>query len=309
MAVVGVVGSIITDLAVFTSRLPARGENILARRLQVGPGGKGANAAAACARLGAEAILVGRVGDDDFGRQELAALRREGVDIDGVGVDPEEQTGTAVILVDDEGENTILVVIGANDRLRPDHVTAALASRWARLDVLLVNFEIPPETVATTLAAAREHGVTTVVDAGPPRPWGPEVWAHANIISPNELELETLVGRALRDRDEAIAAARELLDCGPEAIVLKRGAEGAIIVSRDAVQPIPGFRVRPVDTTGAGDAFSAALVVALAEGRSLPEAVRWANAAGAITVTRPGTLPAMPTRSEVESFLVRGGEG
>jgi len=303
MPTIAVVGSIITDLAVLTPRLPARGENILAHRLHIGPGGKGANAAVAAARLGAHSVLVGRVGDDSFGREELAALRAEGVDTNAVGVDPETRTGAAIIMVDDEGENTILVIIGANDRLTPEHVEAGLAPHWGRLDALLVNFEVPPTAVAAAINAAHAHGVPAIVDAGPPRQFGPEVWGRATVISPNALEAATLVGHPVEDAAAAAAAARELLAGGPQAVVLKRGAAGALLVTREGTQHVSSFRVKVVDTTGAGDAFSAALVVALAEGKPLPEAVRFANAAGALAVTRVGTLPAMPTRAEVDAIL------
>ncbi len=307
MAVIGVVGSIIMDLAVLTPRLPRRGENILAHRLQIGPGGKGANAAVAIARLGAQPVLVGRVGDDDFGRRELAALRAEGVDTEAVGVDPEMQTGVALIMVDDEGENTILVVIGANDRLAPEHVEQGLAPYWDRLDALLVNFEVPEATVAAAIRAARARGLPVVVDAGPPRPYGPAVWGEATVISPNALEAATLVGHPVEDDAQAETAARELLAAGPQAVVLKRGAAGALLATADGIEYIPSFRVDVVDTTGAGDAFSGALVVAMAEGRPLTEAVRFANAAGALAVTRVGTMPAMPTRAAVEALLAQGG--
>ncbi len=305
MPTIAVVGSIITDLAVFTPRLPRRGENILAHRLQIGPGGKGANAAVAATRLGAQTILVGRVGDDDFGHNELAALRAEGVDTDAVGIDPEAQTGVAFIMVDDEGENTILVVIGANNRLLPEHVEAGLAPHWDRLDAMLVNFEVPEATVAAAIRAAHAHGVPVVVDAGPPRPYGPDVWGQATVISPNALEAATLVGHPVEDDAGAEAAARELLAAGPQAVVLKRGAAGALLATREGIERIPSFPVDVVDTTGAGDAFSGALVVAMAEGKPLPEAVRFANAAGALAVTRAGTMPAMPTRADVEAFLAR----
>jgi len=306
MTKIAVVGSIITDLAVLTPRVPERGENILAYRLQIGPGGKGANAAVAVARMGAESILIGRVGDDHFGSEELAALRAEGVNTNSVGIDPEVQTGAAVVMVDDEGENTILVIIGANDLLTPEHVETGLAPHWDHLDALLVNFEVPEETVAATIRAAYAHGVPTVVDAGPPREFGADVWGRATVISPNALEAATLVGHPVESDTQVEDAAWELLAGGPQAVVLKRGSAGALLVTREeGEQHIPSFRVNVVDTTGAGDAFSGALVVAMAEGKPLHQAVRLANAAGALTVTRVGTLPAMPTWAEIEDFLSR----
>ena len=305
MPTIAVVGSIITDLAVATPRLPARGENILAHRLQFGPGGKGANAAVAAARLGARALLVGRIGDDYFGRQELATLHAEGVDVSAVGIDPTTQTGAAIILIDEAGENTILVVIGANDTLTPAHVEAGLAPHWGVLDAILINFEVPPAAVAAAVRGAQIHGVPSVVDAGPPRAWGPEIWGGATVISPNELEAATLVGVPITNDADAEMAARLLLAAGPQAVVLKRGAAGALLVTGALTQHFPSFRVDVVDTTGAGDAFSAALTIGLAEGKPLAEAVRFANAAGALAVTRLGTLPAMPTRAETEALLAR----
>lgn len=303
MTKIAVVGSIITDLAVLTPRVPERGENILAHRLQIGPGGKGANAAVAVARMGVESILIGRIGDDNFGSEELAALRAEGVNADFVGIDPEVQTGTAVVMVDDEGENTILVIIGANDRLTPEHVEAGLAPHWDDLDALLINFEVPEESVAAAIHAAHARDVPCVVDAGPPREFGADVWGEATVISPNALEAATLVGHPVESDVEVEDAARELLAAGPQSVVLKRGSAGALLATSEGVTHVPSFRVNVVDTTGAGDAFSGALVVAIAEGKPLQEAVRIASAAGAITVTRVGTLAAMPARAEIEDFL------
>lgn len=305
MSTIAVVGSIITDLAVLTPRLPERGENILAHRLQIGPGGKGANAAVAVARLGAQSILIGRVGDDHFGREELSALRAEGVNIDAVNVDPEVQTGTAVVMVDDEGENTIMVIIGANDRVTPEDLEMGLAAQWGHLDAMLVNFEVPESVVAAAIRAARLHDVPVIVDAGPPRRFGPDVWGDATVISPNMLEAATLVGHPIESDVEVKMAVQELLAAGPQAVVLKRGSAGALLATRDGMQHVPSFHVSVVDTTGAGDAFSGALVTAMAEGKPLPQAVRFANAAGALTVTRVGTLRAMPTRAEVEAFLAQ----
>jgi ribokinase len=306
MATVAVVGSLITDLTVLTPRLPARGENLRAHRLHIGPGGKGANAAVAARRLGAEVILIGRVGADGFGHQELEALRAEGVQVDGVGMDPDHPTGAAVILVEEGGENTILVVIGANDHLLPDHVTGALEPHRSRLDALLVDFEIPAATVRAAVDLGRAYGIPVIVDAGPPRPYGVEVWGTATILSPNRLELSTLVGRPVNAEAEVRDAARELLLRGPEAVVVKLGARGAYLVTANSEQHIPTFSVPVVDTTGAGDAFMGALTVAVAEGASLAEAVRFANAAGALATTRVGTLPVMPHRHEVEALLREG---
>lgn len=300
---IAVVGSINMDLAVRTPRVPLRGENLLARSLAVGLGGKGGNPSVALCRMGARALLVACLGQDDFGQQAMAALQSDGVDLSAVSMLPGVDTGVALIMVDDEGENTILVVIGANNHLTAERVEASLAPHWGTLDAVLVNFEIPAAAVAAAIRAGRAHAVPVVVDAGPPRAFGPEVWGDATVLLPNEIEAETLTGCTITDDAAAVEAVLALRARGPEAVVLKWGARGALVATADGVERVPGFAVDVVDTTGAGDAFSAALTLALAEGRSLPEAVRFANAAGAVAVTRMGARVAMPTRVDVETLL------
>jgi ribokinase len=303
MTKIAVIGSIITDLAVKTSRVPIVGENLLAESLKIGPGGKGANAAVAVARAGAESMLIGCIGDDEFGRMEMAYLDHEGVDLSGVTIHPEAATGAAIIMIDVEGENTILVVKGANDHLSKDAVVNILNTHRNTLDGILVNFEIPEATVAAAVQAGVDFRIPVIVDAGPPRAYAPETWANCTILSPNALEATTLVGYSIEDEADVEQAARELLAAGPQAVVLKLGSRGAMILSEEQEAILPAFPVEVVDTTGAGDAFSGTLSVAIADGLSLEEAVWRANAAGALTVTRLGTMPVMPTRQEVDAFL------
>jgi ribokinase len=171
------------------------------------------------------------------------------------------------------------------------------------LDGILINFEIPEPTVAAGVRLGEDQGVPVVVDAGPPRPYGPETWANCTVLTPNALETAKLVGYPVQDDVTAEQAARELLAAGPQAVVLKRGARGALLLTVEREVHVPAFPVEAIDTTGAGDAFSATLTVAVAEGLPLERAVRRANAAGALTVTRFGTMPAMPTRGEVDALL------
>ena len=248
-------------------------------------------------------MLLGCIGDDDFGRMEMAALQAEGVDVDAVTIHPEASTGVGIAMIDADGENTILGVLGANDYLSPDDVTQALALHQDTLDGILVNFEVPEPAVAVAVQMGVDYGVPVIVDAGPARPYTPETWRNCTILTPNEQETETLVGYPISDDATAERAARELLGMGPSAVVLHRGAHGALLVTPDDTIHIPSFSVDVVDTTGAGDAFSGALSVAVAEGLPLMDAVRRANAAGALAVTRLGTLPIMPTRQEVDAFL------
>jgi ribokinase len=250
-------------------------------------------------------MLIGSIGDDEFGRMEMAYLDREGVDLSGVAIHPEAATGAAIIMIDEEGENTILVVKGANDHLNKDAVVKILNSHRKTLDGILVNFEIPEAIVAAAVQAAVDFRIPVIVDAGPPRAYAPETWANCTILSPNAMEAATLVGYPIEDEAAVEQASRELLAAGPQAVVLKLGSRGAMILSEEQEAIIPAFPVEVVDTTGAGDAFSGTLTAAIATGLSLEEAVWRANAAGALTVTRLGTMPVMPTRQEVDAFLVQ----
>lgn len=300
---VAVVGSFNMDLAVRTPRAPLQGENLSAYSLRIGLGGKGANPAVALARLGLASALVGCVGADDFGRRALVALQQEGVDVSGLVMLPDADTGVALIMVDDGGQNTILVVNGANDHLTPEHVSHALQPMWGDLRAILVNFEIPEAAVAAAVREGVTHGVPVVVDAGPPRRYAAETWRGAAVLSPNEEEAKALLGYAVDDETSALRAAHDLLATGPQAVVLKLGARGALLCTPQGALHVPPFQVSVVDTTGAGDAFTAGLVAALVEGMALPQAVRFANAAGALAVTQLGTMNAMPTRAQVQALL------
>ena len=303
MTKIAVIGSLNADLSVLTPRVPNVGENFLAHGFNIGPGGKGANAAVAAARSGGETVLIGCVGDDDFGRMLLGHLRRAGVDVEVVGVDPQAATAVAFIMIDAQGENTILVVNGANDRLSAEMVERALESHQGTLGSILVDFEVPEAAVAAGVRWGRDHGIPTIVDAGPPRPYAQATWQDCTILSPNELETATMVGYPIDDDAAAVQAARQLLAAGPQAVVLKRGARGALLLTADQELLVPAFPVTVVDTTGAGDAFSGMLAVAVAEGLPLDESIWRASAAGALNVTRLGAMPAMPTRQEVDAFL------
>lgn len=303
MKQIAVIGSVVIDLAVQTPRLPAIGETLLADNFKIGPGGKGANAAVAAQRAGGAAVLVGCIGDDELGRMEMAALRKEDVDVNAVAIHPEASTGVGIAMIDAEGENTILGVLGANDYLRPDDVVRALTLHCDTLAAVLVNFEVPEPAVAAAVRLGVDYGIPVIVDAGPARPYASKTWRDCTILTPNEQETETLVGYPISDDATAERAARELLGMGPSGVVLHRGARGALLVTPDDTIHVPSFSVDVVDTTGAGDAFSGTLSVAVAEGLPLADAICRANAAGALAVTRLGTLPVMPTRQEVDLFL------
>ncbi len=297
-----VVGSFNTDLTSYMERMPRPGETVNGRRFVTGPGGKGSNQAVAAARLGAEVTFVGRVGQDVFAELALNTWKKEGINTDYVVRDPEHSTGVAPIFVDDSGENSIVVVLGANLAMQPSDVDAA-AQVIAEADVMLTQLEINYDIVAYALKVAKERGIRTILNPAPAGTLPRDVLAMADFMTPNETELEVLSGTSNLPVEEA---ARSLLVTDQQTVIVTLGAQGARYVQKDASVRIPGFQVEVVDTTGAGDAFNGGLAVALAEGRSLQEAIAFANATAALCVTRPGTAPSMPYRHEVEALLASG---
>jgi ribokinase len=290
-------------MAMRTPRVPRRGENFHAHSFKMGAGGKGGNAAAAIVRLGGQALMVGCVGDDHLGHFELEALQAEGVDTSGVAPVPDQNTAVAFIMVDDGGENTVLAVNTTNDALTGPMVEATLHPHRGRLDALLVNFEASAEAVDSAIRWGAQQQIPVLVDPAPVRHYSAEVWQTATLLCPNLYEAGEMVGYPVTDRASALQAAQDLLAAGPQVIALKMGSEGALLVTGENHWQIPAYPVQVVDTTGAGDAFSAGLTLALAEGKLLLEAAQFAAAAGAVAVTRFGTLDAMPHRAEVEALF------
>jgi len=304
-----VVGSSNTDMVVKTPHIPAPGETVLGGEFLMAAGGKGANQAVAAARLGAEVTLVARVGRDVFGEQAQAGFRREGLDTRYVVTDPQAASGVALIFVDAGGENSIAVAPGVNARLSPDDARRAREAIEAA-DVLLLQLEIPPETVLAAVETAHRAGVRVILNPAPapPQSLPADLLACVNVLTPNESEASLLTGTQVVDTDDAEQAARRLLEQGVGAVIVTLGARGALVVTPAGQQLVPSFPVDVVDTTAAGDAFNGGLAVALAGKKSLEEAVRFASACGALATTRMGAQPSLPTAGEVEAFLVeRGG--
>lgn len=299
-----VVGSINMDLIVRCHRVPERGESIHGDGLHMAPGGKGANQAVACSRMGAETAMVGRVGEDEFGTKLRAGLASEGIDVRAVGVDRDERTGAALILLEEGGANRIVVVKGANARLDGDDVAAA-AGLMGKVDFVVMQLEVPIPIVKAVAAEARARGVRSVLDAGPT---GRDAVAAGlpalvDLISPNQAEAEALTGIPVAGAKDARGAARRLIEMGARDVVLKLGEEGCYWLGEGGEHCAPGFAVEPVDTTAAGDAFTGCLAVSLAEGMAMPEAMRRANAAGALACLKLGAQPSMPTADAVAAFL------
>ena len=301
-----VLGGLNMDLVVSTERMPAPGETVFGDSFRSAPGGKGGNQAVAAARLGADVRMVGRVGADEFGPALLENLRREGIDASRVATDPRNPTGVAMILLDARKQNYIVAAYGANLAADDSQIKAA-RDALAGADALLLQLETPLEVAIAAARAARENGALVIWDPAPAIDMGAEAYRLCDVLTPNQTEAEALTGVRASDRETAREAARRLVGMGASAAVVTMGDMGAHWETRDDVSGfVPAFDVPVADTVAAGDAFAAALGVAMSEGRDLPSAVRFASAAGALAVTRRGAQDAMPTRREVDALIRTG---
>ena len=306
-SVVAVVGSLNMDFVVTVPRLPAPGETVLGRDFQMIPGGKGANQACAAGKLGGGKVLTrmaGRVGYDLFADHLKASLAAAGVDVSAVYATKSQPTGVALIWVEESGQNAIVVASGANHALSASEVEA-LRPVFRGAALALFQLETPFAAVAAALRLAREEGARTILDPAPARPLERELLEQVDLLTPNESEACLLLGRAPQrlTLEEAPEVAAALLETGPRAVVLKLGELGCHFADGRRSLSSPGFAVEARDTTAAGDTFNGALAVALAEGMALEEALKFANAAAALSVTRLGAQASIPTRAEVEAFL------
>jgi ribokinase len=304
-----VVGSLNMDLVVQVPIIPAPGETVLGDNFATIPGGKGANQAVAAARLGAKVSLIGRVGNDAFGEQLLANAQREGIDVTHVGRDETAASGVAMIAVDANGQNSIAVASGANYRLTAAQVHAA----WAALphvDLLVMPLETPLETIETAVALANQSGAKVILNPAPAQKLPPHILAGVDVLVPNEPETAQLTDMPINTGAETRLAAQELLNLGVSHVVLTLGSRGALVLDGTTGQftEVTPYPVTVVDTTAAGDAFVAGLAVGLGEGRSLVKAAQFANAVGALAVTKQGAQPGMPFREEVDRLLVEFGK-
>jgi ribokinase len=299
---IAVVGSLMMDLVVRVPRLPAPGESLLGHEFKLFTGGKGANQAIAAARLGAAHVsIIGRVGEDDFGRRIVAALEADGVDCRGIIRDRRRGTGVAVPMVFDNGENSIISLPQANLALSAADVRA-MASRITEATMLLLQCEVGAEATATAIGIAREARIPVLLNAAPITADTPLLVRDATHLVVNEVEAAALAPAADGDH---VAEAKSLLGERPGTVVVTLGEEGALLARPGSTHFIRPFQVETVDSVGAGDAFCAAYAVALADGFAAPEAAEFASAAGALAVTQPGAQSALPRRAEVESLRRR----
>jgi ribokinase len=290
------------DLIMRVSRLPKPGESLIGTQFMTAHGGKGANQAVAAARLGANVTFVGCVGDDAFGDLQRKGFLKEGINVDHLKTSKASPTGTALILLTDSGQNAIVVAPAANHDVLPADIEG-LQELFAQADMLISQLEIPLDTVMAALGIARSTNTFSILDAGPAQTVSPELLVTADLVSPNETEAEALTGIAVNSVDTARIAAQQLRGMGVKHVVMKLGEKGCLYLGEEE-RYVPAFVVNAVDTTAAGDAFTAALGVAW-ETMPLQEALQFANATGALAATIEGAQPSMPTKEVVLDFLNR----
>jgi ribokinase len=290
------------DFVARAARLPRKGETILGDAFGMFPGGKGANQAVQASRLGAEVFLVGRVGYDFLGERLLAGLKENGVRTDFIRRDHAAKTAACCIHVDSAGANSIIIVPEANMACGKEDIDQA-ADVIQSADTLLCQLEIPVPTVDHVVRLAAERQVRVILNPAPARPVPDRLLAHVTVLTPNETEAEILSGIPVRDDGSVEKAGALLLKKGPQMVIVTLGERGAYLATRNRGRFVPAHPVTAVDTTAAGDAFSGALAVALAEDKNIDQAITFASAAGALAATRVGAQPSLPTRTEVEALL------
>jgi ribokinase len=297
-----VVGSSNTDMIIKLERIPRPGETVLGGEFSIAPGGKGANQAVSAARAGGNVVFIARVGDDIFGEKAVKGFIQDGINVNYIIPDKNAPSGVALIFVDKKGENSIAVAPGSNANLSPDDIKKA-SDVMAESLIMLIQLEIPIETVKTAVEVAYENKVSVILNPAPAQQLDDDLLKKIDIITPNETEVEILTGIKIEDGKSIEKAGNMLLEKGIKTVLITIGKRGVYIISKDFKGIIPSFDVKPVDTTAAGDVFNGVLAVALSENMSLKDAVRFSNAAAALSVTKLGAQTSAPFRAEIDSFL------
>lgn len=297
-----VFGSFVVDLTSWAGHLPVAGETVKGSMFKLGPGGKGSNQAVAVHRAGGDVTMVTKVGDDVFGRVALDFYKNEGMNTDYIFIDKKTGTGSALIMVDENtGQNQILVVSGACDKITPEEVDST-ESLIDEAKIVLLQLEINMDAIERVINMAHAKGKTIVLNTAPAQKLPDSLLQKVDIVTPNEIEAGALCDMMVENEQDAKKAAQILLDKGVRSVVITLGKNGVFVMTPERSELIPARKVKAVDTTGAGDAFNGGFVTALAEGKDIFEAARFGNIVGALSVTKIGTAPAMPYRDEIDSF-------
>lgn len=304
MKKVTVFGSFVVDLMFRVPKLPVKGETLKAYTFKIGPGGKGANQAVAARRAGADVVMITKIGNDSFGNIAIENFRKENINSRFVFQDEERPTAVASIYVDEKsGNNQIVISMGACEFITADEVESARESIEAA-DILITQLEANLDATETAIDIANHKGVPVILNPAPAQPLSDELLKKIDILTPNETEAETICGDIkVESSEDAKKAAKIILEKGVKNVIITLGEKGAYLANRDTERFIDAIKVDVIDTTGAGDAYNGGLAAALAEGRDLIEAAKFANVVGALSVTKVGTAPAMPFREDIEKFI------
>lgn len=296
-----VIGSSNTDMVIKADRIPVPGETIMGGRFMMNPGGKGANQAVAAARLNGNVYFIAKTGNDLFGKRSIEQYEKEGIHIENIFSDPILPSGVALITVDAKGENSIVVASGANGSLSPEDLQN-IKRTIEKGEILLMQLEIPIETVEYAAQIAKQQGIKVILNPAPARPLSTKLLQNLYIIIPNETEAEILSGVKVTDWESARKAANIISAEGVDIVVITMGSKGALVKENSTYYEVPAPKVKAVDTTAAGDTFCGALCVALSEDMSVIDAVKFANKCASITVTRMGAQSSLPYRKEIDSL-------
>ena len=298
-----VVGSLNMDFSIHTPKMPQPGETIIGKDFTLNPGGKGANQAYALGKLGADVSMLGMVGNDEYGRKLINNLNEVSVKTDSIKLESNQTTGVAFVTVDDNGENNIIVIGGANQDVTTDFIDENI-DLINESDIIVMQLEIPIETVLYVAKKAKENNKIVVLDPAPARSDLPaELFSYVDIVKPNETELEILSGRSVNSDEEVVVAARELLARGVKNVIVTLGGKGSLLVNNEVAKKFAALDVEVVDTTAAGDSFTAAVISSLANDKSLEESIGYGHLVSSIVVTRKGAQSSIPSVEEINAFL------
>jgi ribokinase len=299
-----VIGSANIDMVVAVERFPKSGETIFANKMQIFPGGKGANQAVCCSKLGGKVYFLGKIGNDIFGERLRKSMEADSVYLQYLLTDGDESTGLAFITVDDSGQNQIIVISGSNKNLSPSDIEES-KKLFELTNLTLLQLEVPLETVIRATELARQHGHIVILNPAPARNLPEQLLKLVDYLTPNETEAEILTGISVIDKDSATRAGRKLIGEGVSTVIVTLGDKGSILVTSMKTEIFPAMNVTAVDTTAAGDAFNGALAYSIAAAGKVEDAIRFATNVAAFSVTRIGAQTSMPTQKELKEFLNR----
>lgn len=297
-----VIGSFMMDLVVRTKRIPENGETIIGEDFSRYPGGKGANQAVSAARLGEIVTMIGKFGNDDFGDEAIETLQKENINTDYILRDNEKSTGVGSVILEENGENRIIVVPGANLELSSADLDK-MKDLIKNSSILVLQLEMDIDMIEYAVTYAHANSVPIILNPAPAQQLNDDLLSKVTYLTPNESEAELLTGHQIRSVEDAEIAGKILLNKGVETVIITLAGEGALIIDQTGSYHVDGFPVNPVDSVAAGDSFNGALAVGIVKGKNIVDVVKYANAVGAITVTKSGAIPSLPYREEVKEFI------